>query len=141
MWRVAVVAALLASVLLPAAADASRGRWGLAPSGDPPLSQPIGRYAYISGSAPVPNAGAKVVLRRRALVDAGGITIARATCRLRCVVGVTVSDGARTVRRKQVVQGSVPLIVTRAGRLRAGPLRVQVTIDGRRSVAGRVRLS
>ena len=81
-----------------------------------------------------------VTLRERAFRRGARVTVAQLTCPARCTVGLSVSDGRRTIRRTLKVSGTAPLSIVRGSRLRAGLLRVRVSVDGREIASGRVRL-
>ena len=104
------------------------------------VSAPAGPVAAPPTTTTIVEQGPIVTLRRRAVRRGGRVTVARLFCAARCAVKLSVSDGRRTLRRTLQVRGSVPLSILRGKRLRAGLLRVRVTVDGRQVAAGRVRL-
>ncbi len=88
-----------------------------------------------------PASTATVVLRRRAQTRAARVTVGHVSCRVRCTVGLTVSDGRHTLKRSLAVSGTRALSIVRAGVLRSARLKVSVSVDGRGLASGRVRLS
>jgi hypothetical protein len=91
----------------------------------------------LSAEPPAPTAVLRRVIRR---AERGRLVAARVTCPARCTVELIIRQRRRSVSvRRTLARGTTRVAVTRAAarRLRAGSIRVRVSVDGRVVAAGR----